>query len=535
MIHTEIKKNKSSPVILLALILLGLILRLYGLGDKAVWYDEADSIANAEKDLAFVNAGAFQYKPVYFMLLKLWMNLFGGGELINRFLSVIFGVLTVFLIYKTGKMLFNDKVGLISAFILAISSFHIYHSQQIRQHSFLTFLTLLSFFFFLKLITTPSYIYLIYNALVNIIILGTHPYGLSVIVAQNLFFLFRIKDKALKTKWALSQLAVLCCVLWFFVPNRALISEKIWWIAKPNFGSLIETFETFSFGGWSYGIGDFKIDTELLRIPKYLLVIYAVLFIFGLIPYKNNAVNFSNSLDVNDRIFLLISWLFVPIGLAFLWPVIHYRSVYAIKHLIIVSPAYYILLARGIYQLKRSWIQVPIVLVILFLSAFSWRVMYGNDLHPHWEEAADYVRANVQKGDIIVVSTLKEIMPFMYHFRNERKGALHDIVMYGRLEQGEYRETFSEGENIIVGITENTEKEREYDMEVVLTDFKKKIIDQDFFKENRNIWILMSAWTAEPKRISEIIQTYLQKYGFSKKEEEYYLGIGVYCYSRIYL
>lgn len=510
---------------------MGMILRLYGLGVRSVWFDEADSIANAEKDLTFANDPSFRYKPVYFMLLKLWMNLFGTGKVINRFLSVIFGILSISLIYKIGKMLFNDKVGLISALILAISCFHIYHSQQIRQHSFLTFLTLLSFFFFLRIVAKFSCSYLIYNTLINILILGTHPYGLCVIFVQNLFFFFRIRDKMSKIKWGLLQLAVLCCGLWIVIPNRALIIEKAWWICKPTFGTLIETFETFSFGGPGYGV-DFRMNSELLKIPKYLLFVYTALFILGLIPYKNNTINLSNSLSLNDRIFFLISWLFVPIGLAFLCSVIHYRSIYAIKHLIIASPAYYILIARGMYQLKRLWIQMPILLTILFLTVFSLRIMYGNDFQPHWEEVVNYVRKNVQERDIIIISTLKEIVPFMYYFRDSRRGSLDDIVMYGKLEQGQYQSTFSEGTNIIIGIVENTGKNGEKDLEVVLRDFKKKVIDQYFFRENRNIWLLVSRWTAQTKRASELMQKYLQEYGFKKKSEEHYLGIDVYYYTR---
>ena len=533
MIHAEVKKNRTVFVILLALILLGTILRIYGLGAKSIWYDEAVSIANAEKDLTFFIDSSFCYKPVYFMLLKIWMSLFGAGKIIARLLSVIFGVISIFLIYRIAKMLFNQKIGLISAFILAISCFHIYHAQQIRQHSLFTLLTLLSFFFFLKIITKPASSHFIFNTLINILILGTHPYGLCVIFLQNLFFFFKIKDRASKRKWYLTQLAVLCCGLWIFIPHKTLIIDKAWWVIKPGFGSLIETFETFSFGGPGYGIGDFKMVPEFIGIAKYLLFIFSVFFILGSISYKNRTTKLSNSSSLNYRLFFLVSWLFVPIGLAFLGSII-YRPVYLIKHLIIASPAYYILIARGIYQFKRLWMQIPILVIISFLTVFPLRIIYGNDFHPHWEGVADYLRESIQEGDVVIISTLKEVVPFMYHFRNKQNGSLRDITLYGKLEQGRYQSIFSEGRNVIIGIRDSR---RVLKGESVLNDFVKnfqnKVINQDFFKENRNIWLLVSRWTdeRETELILQLMQKYLQKYKLREKIKKRYPGIDLYYYS----
>ena len=103
-----------------------------------------------------------------------------------RLLSVIFGILCVFLMYKIGRLIDNNRLGLVSAFLLSISCFHIYHSQQIRQFTLITALTVASYYYFFKIITEPRKKFFVYNVIFNIAIVFTHPYGLTVIITQSL-------------------------------------------------------------------------------------------------------------------------------------------------------------------------------------------------------------------------------------------------------------------------------------------------------------------------------------------------------------
>ena len=80
------------------------------------------------------------------------MQIFGQSEFSIRFPALIFGVLSIFMIYKLGKVLFNLEIGLLSALILAISPFHIHYSQEARPYSLLMVLSLISTYYFVKFI-----------------------------------------------------------------------------------------------------------------------------------------------------------------------------------------------------------------------------------------------------------------------------------------------------------------------------------------------------------------------------------------------
>lgn len=72
--------------------------------------------------------------------------------LIGRMTSVIFGVATVFLIWKLGKRFFGPTVGLIASFLLATNFLHAKESHYIKEDIVMTLLVLASFYFCLKIL-----------------------------------------------------------------------------------------------------------------------------------------------------------------------------------------------------------------------------------------------------------------------------------------------------------------------------------------------------------------------------------------------
>jgi len=73
------------------------------------------------------------------------------GIIVNgRRQSAIFGVLTVFLLFLLGRRLFDEKVGLMAALLLAACALHIQNSRFLAVDVTLTFMVLLSLFQFLR-------------------------------------------------------------------------------------------------------------------------------------------------------------------------------------------------------------------------------------------------------------------------------------------------------------------------------------------------------------------------------------------------
>lgn len=71
--------------LLLLIVLLGLALRIYDLGGESLWFDEAMSVrvawlGFAEQIKWIVGQGKEANPPFYYMLLHLWIPVFGDSE-----------------------------------------------------------------------------------------------------------------------------------------------------------------------------------------------------------------------------------------------------------------------------------------------------------------------------------------------------------------------------------------------------------------------------------------------------------------------
>ncbi|MBI4008867.1 glycosyltransferase family 39 protein, partial [Candidatus Roizmanbacteria bacterium] len=134
---------------LILVIFLALLLRLYNLG-QSFWLDEAAQVIESARPLnEQLNIGADFHPPLYHLLLHFWMYL-GNSEIWIRLLSVGLGLGVVFITYKTAKLLFSENVALVSSFLVAISPYLIWYSQEARPYILFVFLSLISTFFLLK-------------------------------------------------------------------------------------------------------------------------------------------------------------------------------------------------------------------------------------------------------------------------------------------------------------------------------------------------------------------------------------------------
>src|SRR3989344_8830738 len=132
---------------ILFIIILAFFLRIINL-NQSLWLDEGAHVIMSQKSLYFIifeRMGDF-HPPLSYIFYHFWLML-GQSEIWLRLLSVIFGLATVFIVYKLTKKLFDEKTALLSAFFLAIAPFHIYYSQEIRMYAMATFFAAISMYY----------------------------------------------------------------------------------------------------------------------------------------------------------------------------------------------------------------------------------------------------------------------------------------------------------------------------------------------------------------------------------------------------
>ncbi|MDQ5825729.1 MAG: glycosyltransferase family 39 protein [Chloroflexota bacterium] len=123
-----------SVAALLSVVLLGFALRLYGLTGYGIWFDEAYhiqlvSLPTVGDMLRAVLANP-PSDPLYVLLLRPWVSLFGHGDASVRTLSVILSTATIPAAYWLGRVAAGRAAGLLGALLLAVSPYALEFGQQ---------------------------------------------------------------------------------------------------------------------------------------------------------------------------------------------------------------------------------------------------------------------------------------------------------------------------------------------------------------------------------------------------------------------
>src|SRR5436309_1932779 len=121
--------------ILFFLVVVSLFLRTRALGDS-LWMDEGLSIGIASQPFWHIptTLQVDGSPPLYYMLLAVWMKIFGDGPGETQGLSVLIAVAAVPTGMWAGWSLFGRRAGLICAALCAVNPFLTTYAQETRMY-----------------------------------------------------------------------------------------------------------------------------------------------------------------------------------------------------------------------------------------------------------------------------------------------------------------------------------------------------------------------------------------------------------------
>jgi mannosyltransferase len=438
--------NKHITPTLLAIIALGTFLRLYHIGTNGLWIDEAFSIWMGRQPVSEMLVWLVridQHPPLYYLLLHIWMRL-GDGEATVRALSALCSTLTIPVIYLLGRRLAGQKVGLLTALILAVSPFHVHFAQEARMYALLALDASLAMLALARLLTDPQaatlalgqqfvgfwrtwrtgdhrpslrttrtdLAWLAYIVFTSATLL-THNTAAFFPLAANLLILglfsarvsrreltqspiSNLQSPTFLRNWLLTQAGVL--LLWSpWLPafiRQSLGVYREFWLPAPTWAKVGEVLLGFA--------------SEFLPLPLGLIGVigglYAGLAALGLISFRRRpalvafplalfAVPFAGQLLVSLR-----------------------RPIFYGRTLIWISLPLYVLLAAGVCKLRRRRLMLAGLLMILTTNGLSLHAYYTQFEKEQWEDAAALVAERVELGDLILFNATWIQIPFDYYF-----------------------------------------------------------------------------------------------------------------------
>lgn len=370
----------SNLLILISILILAASLRLYGLDRQSIWYDELVE----EQDFQIILKNIF-YKnylktpdirpPLNPFFVYLATKVSPGSDFALRIPSVIFGLISVPLLFLLGKRLFNEKVGLIASFLLAISPFHIWYSQDARMYALQWMLSIISLIYFIRAVDEPCRKNFILYFISTEAALYTHQFSVFLVVLQWLYLLISLRRvKAQFLKWSgVFVLLVILYLPWLIYSLTTLMSKAPGAFLKP-IDLKIFSYTIYSYcAGFSIGpsLHELHFDSSWLIIKLYLIEIgflmfaYCSMFALGLFSLRKKF----------SKLLLPLLLLTVPFIGVIIIVIVKPDIAYNVRYTATALLAFLLFVAKGVDWLtclkSRIFGRILAITAIVVMTGFS--------------------------------------------------------------------------------------------------------------------------------------------------------------------
>jgi 4-amino-4-deoxy-L-arabinose transferase-like glycosyltransferase len=396
---------------ILLIVLLAFGLRLWLIEGQDIWGDEAFSIWLSSEPLPQVVAGgADTHPPLYPVLLHFWMRLAGSSPLGVRFLSACIGTLTVPVVWVLGRRVFGRVTGGLAALLAAVSPVLVYYAQETRMYGLVTLLTAASVYWALRAwrggrdAIPPYMAYLVFT----IAAAYTHYYAFFAIVAENVVAipLLLRRGKGEVGRWLGAQGVLIAAYVPWFVVQSGFLGGK----ASARFGEwdLAAAWRIAGDTLTAFGAGLAVAPSTgwLITVPFLVVLGTGLLFLSRL---RSSAQGWGGA-------WLIVAYLFLPLVLA--WIVNPIMPFFYARYLLLVAPAFYLLVAWGVLSLGRAWRPLGAVGALLLAgSLYGLYGYYSDDAYAkgQYGQMMAYIEAQAQPGDGLLLANQLQRPIFDYY------------------------------------------------------------------------------------------------------------------------
>lgn len=444
---SDVNRTRVLFGVLLIICMLGMGLRLYELGADSLWLDEIKAARTSRLDFqSLIEFQATQsvHPPLLYAVTHVFMVLFGDSDFVIRLQAALLGSISLLLTYKLGKMLWSRQEGLIGAFILTVSAYHVQYSQEARHYSLMVFLSLLCLIFLFKALQSGQKRMWALFGLCTSLNMYTHYFAFLILPGEVLFAAWAIfhdwlslrngpafaglggrellqsrrpptaaDDPSLHVgaatphsfarptprKQAVSLAAVLAAVGLAYVPWLPFMQQQMAgrFIEFEGVGLGTIPHATFSIDFFREVFGAFS------QVDGVPLLLFLALFVLGLASCQFRLIA------------LFGLWIAAPLLFPFVVSSSHF---FVYRYAISIVPVYFLGIARGVSVLidllahrlhtlrdhEKSRIALVSVLTISFFGALAVTPLrqYYREEKADWRDAAAYLLENMTPGDIII-------------------------------------------------------------------------------------------------------------------------------------
>ena len=390
--------------------------RFHLLPAKSFWFDEGVSVAIARLD--WYNFARILWRreanmSLYYFFLRPWLH-FGGSEFFIRSLSVVFAVASIPVIYLLGRRLFDSRVGLFAAALLATNAYHVQYSQDARSYSLMVLLSSLSSFYFLEVLRKPSRRNRAAYILTSALAVYAQFFSLLLLVAQWLSVKMLDRNqipRENKNDWRWIALSV-APVIAFVATTGA---GPLRWVQRPGLKDL------WVFASHLTGNGG-----PLLLLGCAAACIAAVAPVWRTRRIRRAAWE-------SWRYRFLLCWLLFPPLFTLALSLV--KPLFVPRYFISCLPALVLLVAYGLTRLRSNWLVAPALSLMLILSLQGTAHYYKQDIdiqRDDWRDATKYLLSHAEPGDALLFHVPMGRMPYEFYVSVLSAPSSPPLVLYPR-------------------------------------------------------------------------------------------------------
>lgn len=328
--------------------------------NASLWGDEAWAATLAVKPFTQIVSLVAKdtSPPLYYLLLHLWLTIFGRSEIAIRSFSFLLFLGTVWAVFLIAKHFWDKRTAGLAALLTLTNPFLFSYAFEGRMYSLLAFTTVWSVYFFLKrqrlgfVLATAAALY-------------THHFAIFIFIFEALWALVENFPQRSRLCRRLSDFALVSLLYlpWLYpLYYQTSLVKSGFWLGKPNFSAVGKTVIMFLVGP----------GKEVSRL--FALVGLAVVLISR--HWRK---------DKLKSVFLLV-WFWTPIAATFLISQF-FQPIFYERYLLISIPAAALFLASN----RRKTTHLFLLLSIILLAFLDYRYFSQPTKRP-FSDLANFIK-----------------------------------------------------------------------------------------------------------------------------------------------
>lgn len=375
-----------------------------------LWRDEAFSFLLAQNsiiNILLLTAKDFT-PPLYYILLHIWMGIFGSSEISMRSISLLFFVATAYYVYDilTEICHIQKKKAFFYLLLIFLNPILTYYAFEARAYAMVTFFaTAASYAFY----TEKKRLYWI----MSIFGLYTHYFMIFILLAHAVFEIIKNRKRShLYNKAIQIAIPVIAWLPWmgYMISQRSIVGQSFW-ISKPHW------YDIFTVIGLLYTGHEWSFTPLVNGITMFLsaFMIGGILYLFLQRKHliKKNILPF----------YYFLLWGLVPPLFVFLLSFVS-TPLYIPRYLVLATPGILLAIIFILEHVPTRVRQASLaVLFIITLMYQQYQITHKTKDHvkPMYQE----IKAIAEPEDVVYVKDILDIHVAQYYFDKDK------VYIYG--------------------------------------------------------------------------------------------------------